>query len=686
MKAIKWTLSILLCMAGIGQVCAQKQINLKEIVVTGTGTAHNYKTAPVQTQVVKGDVLKDFGGKDLTEVLGTLIPSFSFNEGDMGTGMQLDGLGNCYILILVDGKRLHGEMGGENDLSSIAVNDISRIEIVKGASSSLYGSDAIAGVVNIITKKTMYDINFSNNSRVGSYGDIKQLNVLNLARNQWGSTTKFQYGHSDGWQNSTQYLKKTTIIDNSVTKTSNRYSNLKIEQGVSYRPMDALTLKATGSYYQKEIYRPCGEPDYNTYNLKYKSYAASLDGMYKLSHRNIITASVQFDQRDYYHDYNRHTIEEYWVVDEVGEMKPIHPEYVSGDEILQNTQKRILAEGKAILHLGESHILNTGLEYRLDYLKAPYNVHGDNATAYILSAYAQDEWTIFKGMNATLGLRANTHKEFGFNLNPKASVRYHIGSWNIRATYAEGFKAPTLKQMYYQYERDMMGKLTRYLGSTNLDPQTSRYISAGIEYQPSVYSFSLTGYINTVNDMIELVEIPVSVRDAAHGIERTMNYQNIEDAESKGVDVLASAHWKHGWSAGAGYSFVYADGHQLNNDGEIEHIMLDGTSKHHGNVHVRWRHSWNDYTLGVGFFAKSQSKRYYRYYGDTHGFTLLRLSTSHKLVRHHGFTYEAQAGIDNLLDYKVTKPYGTNYGTKTPGRTYYVSLIVSFSRDNDRKR
>ncbi len=683
MKAIKWTLSILVLFAGIGEIGAQKQINLDEIVVTGTGTAHNYKTAPVQTQVLRRDVLKDFGGKGLTEILGSLIPSFDFNEGDMGSGIQLDGLGNSYILILVDGKRMHGDLGGENDLSSISVDDIARIEVVKGASSSLYGSDAIAGVVNIITKKSLYDISVSNNTRVGSYGDVKQLNVLHVGRNQWESTTKFQFGHSDGWQNSSKHLKKTTIHENSVTKTANRYSNLKVEQAIAYRPIQDLKIEGSGSYYQKEMFRPCGKPNYTTYDLQYKSYAAALDAEYKLAGADKITASFQFNQRDYYHNYTGHTIEEYWYADDAGDLHVVHPEYVDGDQILQNTQKRFLAETKAILHLSDQHTLNAGLEYRLDYLKAPYNVQGNHATAYMLSGYAQDEWNITKGLNVTLGLRANTHKEFGFNINPKASMRYHLGAWNLRATYAEGFKTPTLKQMYYQYERDMMGKLTRYMGSSDLDPQTSRYMSAGIEYQPGNYSFSLTGYINKVDDMIALVETPVSVRDAAHGIERTMTYQNIEDAESKGFDALASAKWKHGWSAGIGYSFVYADGDQLNDDGEVEHIMLDGTSKHHANAHVRWRHTWNNYTLGMGLFAKSQSKRYYRYYGDTHGYSLLRFSTSHKLAKRRGMTYEAQAGIDNLLDYKVTTPYGTNYGTKTPGRTFYISLIIKFSGDNN---
>ena len=84
--------------------------------------------------------------------------------------MQLNGLGNDYILILVDGKRIHGDVGGQNDLNLIDPHNIEKIEIVKGASSALYGSDAIAGVINVITKKHNEGLLAENSTRVGSYG------------------------------------------------------------------------------------------------------------------------------------------------------------------------------------------------------------------------------------------------------------------------------------------------------------------------------------------------------------------------------------------------------------------------------------------------------------------------------------------------------------------------------------
>ena len=85
---------------------------LPEVVVTGTGTEHLLRNAPVQTEIISRKMLDSFGGRSIEEILGALTASFAFSEGDMGSQMQLGGLGNNYILILIDGKRIHGDVGG----------------------------------------------------------------------------------------------------------------------------------------------------------------------------------------------------------------------------------------------------------------------------------------------------------------------------------------------------------------------------------------------------------------------------------------------------------------------------------------------------------------------------------------------------------------------------------------------
>ena len=166
---------MLLAVGTYAQTDVWRTDSLQEVVVTGTGTQHLLKDAHVQTEVISHRQLQQYAGKSIEDILSGLTASFEFSENDMSSRLQMNGLGNSYVLILIDGRRLHGDNGGENDLSLIDPHNIEKIEIVKGASSALYGSDAIAGVINIITKKHREQgIMLENTSRFGSYGDIRQ--------------------------------------------------------------------------------------------------------------------------------------------------------------------------------------------------------------------------------------------------------------------------------------------------------------------------------------------------------------------------------------------------------------------------------------------------------------------------------------------------------------------------------
>lgn len=147
---------------------------LNEVVITGTGTEHYLKDAPVQTEVITSKALEQYQARSIDDLLSGLSPSLTFHDGDMGSHIQLNGLNNDYILIMINGKRMNGDVGGQNDLNQLNPANIERIEIVKGAASSLYGSDAIAGVINIITKRNREKMELTNTSRIGEYGDIRQ--------------------------------------------------------------------------------------------------------------------------------------------------------------------------------------------------------------------------------------------------------------------------------------------------------------------------------------------------------------------------------------------------------------------------------------------------------------------------------------------------------------------------------
>ena len=354
---------------------------LDEVVVTGTGTEHLLKDTPVQTEVINNKVLRNYAGRSLEDILSMLATSLDFNESDMGSGISMNGLGNSYILIMVDGKRLHGDVGGDNDLSLIDPNNIEKIEIVKGASSALYGSDAIAGVINIITKKHEEGVLLENTSRVGSYGDVRQHNGIGFNIGRFQSYTNFQLQHSDGWQNTAveHTTGKEPPITDSRNKTSNRHTNWQIAQKFTYDVNSNLQLYAEGSLYWKRIYRPSGRhPHYDVkqYDMEYHNSSAAGGGKLKLNATDYITLDVDYNRHAYYYNFTDTTMMDGY--DLKGNFTHYYP-YFPKDKMLQSDQQRTMAALKGVFELPLENRLSAGMEYRYDWLRAPMRVVGGRA-------------------------------------------------------------------------------------------------------------------------------------------------------------------------------------------------------------------------------------------------------------------------------------------------------------------
>ena len=355
------------CMLGLALLCvAQTHLaqsilrndTIQEVVVTGTGTQHLLKDVPVQTEVITQKMLRQYGGKSLEDILAGLTASFAFNEGDMGSQMQLNGLGNSYILILIDGKRIHGDVGGENDLSLIDPHNIEKIEIVKGAQSALYGSDAMAGVINIITKKHREQGVYADNiTRYGTHNDLRQHNSVVLRFGQFSSQTNFQLQRSDGWQNTTEEYAEATVLTDSKNMTVNKFRNWQIAERMTWEPMKNLELYAEGSYYKKNIMRPQdgkhASCDVYTYDLRYNNAAASLGGKwYPQGTKDVITLDVDWNKHAYYYDYTARHYD--YVLLEGEEYGEQNGEWFSvamlpGQSKLQSDQQRVMAQLKGYL-------------------------------------------------------------------------------------------------------------------------------------------------------------------------------------------------------------------------------------------------------------------------------------------------------------------------------------------------
>ncbi len=697
MKRLKLAISlILLAIGASAQTDVWRSDSLQEVVVTGTGTQHLLKNAPVQTEVITNKMLRQYGGKSLEDILSGLTASFAFNDGDMGSQMQLNGLGNSYILILIDGKRIHGDVGGENDLSLIDPQNIEKIEIVKGASSALYGSDAIAGVVNVITKKHDEGLLLENATRVGSYGDVRQHNGLALRWGKLSSYTNFHMQHTDGWQNTaTEYTSHfEPAVTDSRSMTVNRKTNWKISERLTYLLRPNIELYMEGSYHQRAIYRPKGKyPKYDVtyYDMQYKNASAAIGGKWT-GKKSLLTLDVDWNKHAYFHEFTSIVTTE--GIDNNGNLVLDFP-YFPGQRQLQSDQQRVTAHAKGVFELPYSNRLSAGMEYRYDWLKAPTSIEGMEANDNTEAIYMQDEWQAALSKQAKIqltgGLRLVRNQQFGWHVSPKLSTMLSLRDLRIRANWSQGFKTPTLKEQRYRYIREM-NQIILFLGNMDLKPQKSNYFSLGTEYTAGRLTITATGYYNHVKDMITLVTISHSQAPAEYRqqygetLNKVRQYKNMESAKTYGADLTARCVAGQ-WSFGIGYSYLDTQAEVYNETThQLDDVIIDGMAHHRGNAFVTWNHRFGKaYALGIGLYGNMSSKRYYQINGDGKGYQLWRLSTTHDLGNSRWLAWRLEAGLDNILNYADRTDHGLHLGTTTPGTTVYATLTVRFRHGKNLK-
>ena len=674
---------MLLAVGTYAQTDVWRTDSLQEVVVTGTGTQHLLKDAPVQTEVISHRQLQQYAGKSIEDILSGLTASFEFSENDMSSRLQMNGLGNSYVLILIDGRRLHGDNGGENDLSLIDPHNIEKIEIVKGASSALYGSDAIAGVINIITKKHREQgIMLENTSRFGSYGDIRQHDGIALNFGRLSSYTNFQLQHSDGWQNTSEEAPSQTEyhITDSRNMTVNRHTNWQIAERLTYQLTPGLELYADGSIYWKRIYRPCGHHlgvDVKTWDLQYDNASLSAGGKWKLNDTDIITLDADWKRHAYNYVYTDTTLTDGYVNGRFTNYFPYFPD----DKELQSDQRLTNISLKGVFDLPYEQRLSAGFDYRYDWLKAPMRVAGGKATDNTEAIYLQDELSLLDPLHLTAGLRLTRNEGFGFRLTPKLSAMLKLGDGlRLRATWSQGFKTPTPKELYYQYIKNMNG-VYLYLGNTDLKAQHSNYFGVSAEYSVGHLTVTVAPYYNKVNDMITLVTIPTKQAPgdliSKYDPIRVRQYQNMEDAKTYGVDVTVRYQTKS-FTAGGSYSYLDTEANQYDSENDvIQPVTIDGMAHHKASVYATWNHQFSkSYQLGVGLYGRMSSKRYYQIDGDGKGYQLWRVSTNHQI----GKLWRIDAGVDNIFNFVDRTPHGLHLGTTSPGRTVYASLTVRFNQ------
>ena len=653
-----------------------RSYNLNPVVVTGSGHHQRLKSTATPVHVLSAQEIREQGISTFDGALVRMMPQVSMAPNSMGTFLRLNGLGNKYILILINGQKLNGDISNNVDLNRINMARVKRIEVLDGAASSLYGSDAIAGVINIITDQPTQDlISITSDTRVSGHGQLTESVSLDIFSKGFGSYTSFTHDRADSYRNNDlEYVKGSdTETQSSIAPLFTGYRSNIVGQKFTYAPNQHLALNAGMDYSYKITSRPETREDITggtDYEMRYKGLRWNVGGIYKFTSRNSLQANFVVDRYRYGKEYDVAT-----------------KDYAIGDYVQSKKQRMMDGELKAILGLTTNSTTIFGADWRQDNLFATSG--NIDQHVYTLAAYAQHEMKFLKDFTATLGLRLTHHETFNNHLTPKVALMYAPGEFRFRATYSAGFRAPGLDELYYHYFSVNRGKPQISFGNQDLTPEKSHYFSLNAEYRSQTIAVSLTGFINLIKDMVVKQNIPVDAAtldmlrrefpemtdDQASKLEQYAVYQNSDKGDVKGVQLNVSANLFSGFNLSANYAYTYA-----RTKSGTEWTPLERSIRHTATIAADYHHAWRYYKLNVNLNGRLQSKTYYPSYEDAPGYGVWNLYTTHTFDVAKWALIEPSIGIDNLFN-RVDRRIDSStrkYALYSPGRMLVVGLKVKF--------
>ncbi len=493
---------------------ADKAHKLPDIVVTGTRTEYAVDEAPVPVQVISREEIRSVSAVNVAEALDRIPGIYVKQNQQFGLGantVRMQGTEANQVAILRNGRRFRGGVNGVVDLRDIAVEDIERIEIIRGPASSLYGSDAMGGVINIITREGSKNPHASLTIAGGT-----QDTFLAQASHGWSIGP---FGYFLSYQRSQVALAQ---LYGAISKQFEDSDALQIRDDVSgqidykVNKEHRLTLNADYNPIQEG---PLSKRTNTTVGGDWRwqlseAWEPSFGGAWYGFTRNNTTPGFEEDTK-----YN--------------------------DSVVEPRLLRTFAEG----FFGESHLLTAGDRLRLENLdnrtlEAP-RVQQD---AWLNSAYLQDEILFVESVSSVIGTSVDQHSSYGADVSPRLTLGWRPAKdYRLTGIVARGYRAPNLLELYSDDFNIPPGGSGGYviLGNSNLQPETDLAFNLQFDFKPFTgvsgflvfYRHNLDNliYVNTLCGIGSLPECPPD------GPDQVFQYENAARALAQGIEVTVTA-------------------------------------------------------------------------------------------------------------------------------------------------
>ena len=641
-------------------------INVNELsevtVVTATRTERALSSLPLPITIITSEAIAKSGVTRLNEILNEqtgiiLIPDESGFE-----GIQMQGLDAAYTMILIDGVPLVGRSSGVLDLSRVSVGNIERIEIVKGASSALYGSEAMGGVINVITKRPKKDIVEGSLSYRYATFNTNDANANILWKKKKFSANLFTNFYStDGYD-----LDKTTVLKNVES-----FYNYTIQPKLYYDFSEKLKLTVSNRFYNQkmdnvalidsEIYK--GDAKENEWNSQIKfdhKWSSKLYSEYELYTTNYKNDSFLNDQNDVLYD---RTYYNQWL------FRP---------------------EVRTTLSINDNKLTGgIGLNYEsLDRTYFDKDVKFNSQYVFIQYDYNPTEkWNILAGF------RYDNHSEYASQLSPKLAVNYKFNeNFSLKGSVGYGYKAPDFRQLFFDFtnpsvgytvlgynvaedrlnQLDSEGQILKRIDGISFDKplkaESAVNYNFGTFYKKNKLRFDVNAFYNSISNLID-----TGIVAQKNNGQNVFSYFNRSKVFTYGAEFNSTYKFTNEFSVSVGYQYLIAkdksvvdnfDDHKYIRNSELQTIEIKKSdyfglynrSKHTANLKVAYTipKIKTDINLRVfyrskyGIFDSNNNQILDKYDEFVNDYFITNLAASKNITD----KLFLQAGANNLFDYK----------------------------------
>lgn len=515
-------------------------ITLNSFVVTGQYAANSPEKSVQKITIIDEKKIERMAAINLRDMLTNEMNVRLTQDNILGSGMSLQGMSGENVKILIDGVPVVGRLNGNVDLSQINLNDVASIEIIEGPMSVNYGTNALAGVINLITKTNKTNkLNIVANSY---YENIGQYNVdgsISVSNKNHGFTFSGGRNYFDGWiDGDSNFGEKKRIADSTRFKSWKPKTQHFGKVAYNYQ-LNGGNIKYTAGYFKEEINnRGLPRKPYNETAFDDKYFTTRIDNSIILTKKfkqyNNIKATIA------YNDYQR--IKNTFFKDLTTASEILTEN--SGDQDTTKFNQWVIRSSFSTSKIKTKINYEVGVDINIE---EAFGVRIENKIQKMgdYAGYASIEYHPFENTIVRPGVRCAYNTIYKAPLTPSVNIKQTLGKYNIRASYARGFRAPSLKELYF----DFVDINHNIVGNTDLKAERSNNFHLSANYTKVIKNYVLktevSTFYNQINNLITLAQ--------NNGSQYT--YVNIGNYETHGVQLNNNISFNH-FKFGIGGSLI----------------------------------------------------------------------------------------------------------------------------------